>query len=140
MPELTTWKLAMLGLLPLMGQRARLRTWVAMMGASIAAWLVTGPYAYLAIDILGAAIVLARPAGVAQRAIGAMFGIMCFFHLGFIVGGGHDVSTYIASNRLVGWAQWAVLLSWGGYDVLRPYRHRLRPRRHQVDRRAGAGG
>lgn len=131
----TSWKLAMLLTGPLMVTRPKLRTWAAMMLASIAAWLV--PYgdaaAYLAIDLLAGGLVLVRPAGVPQRIVGALFAGMAMFDIGFLLSG-ETVGTaaYMAANIWAGWLQWAVLFIWGGHDAARYIADRYWPSRHPV--------
>lgn len=121
---MSEWKLAMLLALPFMQRGAKLRTWFALMGASLAAMafppLTVG--AYIAIDIAAGAIVLARPAGEVQRLIGRCFVLMVGFHLGFALNlalgpvEGADLFYYQA-NTATGWLQFAILLGWGLWDA-----------------------
>lgn len=106
------------------GQKAR--TWVALFGASIAAWLVkldNPASAYAVIDALAAYLVLRKPLGEMQRAIGVLFIGMLGIDVGFasacwLQPGPHDYGGYTAFNQLMGWLQWACLASWGGGDAL----------------------
>lgn len=137
---MSDWKIAMVCLLPLLAigspvrfwniavpWGARGRAWLALFGASCAALLLApfGIFAYAAIDGIAAAIVLKRPRGEAQRAIGLLFVAMLFAHLGFYLAlrmqpGPHDYTAYVQFNQLLGWLQWACLLSWGiGYALER---------------------
>lgn len=136
---LSTWKVAMVCLLPLLavgspkricgiaipwGQRGR--TWSVMIGASMIAMLFESAaiWPFMAIDAVAAAIVLKRPRGEYQRAIGLLFVSMMFLHVGFYLAcrmqpGPHDFVGYAEWNRLLGWMQWACLLSWGIRDAFR---------------------
>ena len=106
---------------------ARGRVWLALFGSSLAALVFApfGIFAFAAIDGIAAALVLKRPRGETQRAIGLLFVAMLFAHLGFYLAlrlqpGPHDYTAYTQFNHLLGWLQWACLLSWGiGYAVER---------------------
>lgn len=134
------WPVAMVCLLPLLaaGSPMRLagvhipwgkrgRTWLVLFCAGFAGTLFAAEliFAFAAIDGVAAAMVLKRPRGEAQRAIGLLFVGMLFVHLGFYLAcrmqpGPHDFTVYAQINRLLGWLQWACLLSWGvGYAVAR---------------------
>lgn len=135
---LTPWKLAMAVILPLMGGKQRFRTWGAMLLASIAALGVPVGYppCYIAIDLLAGALILVRPAGIAQRMIGLLFACMVMFHAGFWLATvvnpiTPSIRLYLAAQRWVGWAQWAILLGWGAYDAWESLAGRRR-----ADRRA----
>jgi len=135
----TPWKIAMALILPLMAGRQRIRTWGAMIVASFAAWAMpTAPMpAYIAIDLLAGALVLIAPAGFAQRLIGLLFACMVMFHAGFLfsIWWHHytpSVDLYLAAQKWVGWAQWAVLLGWGLVDAWEYLAGRLRPRRREM--------
>lgn len=98
----------------------KMRTWLAMIAASVAALLIgLNPYAYFAIDLAAGALVVTKPAGTSQKCIAFLFGGMCMFHIGFIGGGQHGMDLYLAWNLAIGWAQWGILLGWGGHDVVR---------------------
>ena len=112
-------------------------TWLVLFGASLAALMFSGPsvWPFAIIDGLAGYFVLRRPRGEAQRAIGILFIMMLFLHLGFNLAvrlqpGPHDFLGYVMANRLLGWLQWACLASWGVGDALV---------RLVVYRRAGGG-
>lgn len=121
---MSEWKLAMLAALPFMGRGAKLRTWIALMGASMAAMafppLSVG--AYVAIDIAAGGLVLAKPAGDVQRIIGRLFIVMVMFHLGYLVSRaiwpieGAEMFYYQA-NAATGWLQFLCLAGWGLCDA-----------------------
>lgn len=140
MGSLWTWPIAMVCILPLLAigspkrpfgvgipWGSRGRTWFILAGAGLAAFILApfGIFAFAAIDGLSAALVLKRPRGEAQRAIGLLFIAMLFTHLGFYLAirlqpGPPDYTLYTQFNQLLGWLQWACLLSWGiGYAVER---------------------
>jgi hypothetical protein len=136
--DLSLWKLAMIALLPLICmQRGRLpvhklRVWGALFGASVAAWIVTPAVGhvpllwYIVIDTAAAWIVLARPAGLAQKLIGLLFAAMVLFHVGVLMRGAANVNdTYFAFQLSAGWAQLLVLAGWSGNDVGRSVWRRL---------------
>lgn len=130
---LTLWKLAMLWLLPLLFVQVasgggwpfhKLRTWAAVLGSSVAAYLVTPTegyaplLAYALIDFSAACIVLVKPAGVAQRAVGLAYVAMILFHCGAGAGGNYSGDGFYRTFLIsAGWFQWAVLLVWSGWDV-----------------------
>lgn len=129
----TLWAQAMVAMLPLfalhrwrMGRWPvhRLRTWAALFGSSLSAWMVTPatgstPFlAYAAICLVAAGIVLVRPAGTAQRAIALIFALMAAFHggaylAGELIGG----PIYITMLQYAGWSQLVILLFWGCKNV-----------------------
>lgn len=121
---MSEWKLAMLLALPFMGRGAKLRTWLALMGASIAAMafppLTVG--AYIAIDGVAGAIVLANPAGEVQKLIGRLFMLMVCYHLGFALAqalwpvAGAEI-LYYKANAATGWLQFLFLMGWGLFDA-----------------------
>ena len=114
----------MLFALPFMGRGAKLRTWLALMGASLAAMafppLSVG--AYIAIDGVAGIIVLAKPAGPVQKLIGELFMLMVCFHLGFALSSafwpvdGAD-QFYYQANAATGWLQFLFLMGWGLFDA-----------------------
>ena len=140
MGSLWTWPIAMVCILPLLaiGSRKRLfgvgipwgsraRTWLILAGAALSAFLLApfGIFAFAAIDAISGALVLKRPRGEAQKAIGLLFVAMLFTHLGFYFAirlqpGPPDYSMYTTFNQALGWLQWSCLFSWGvGYAVER---------------------
>lgn len=122
MEHLTAWKAAMLMLTPFMRGRQMLRAWVAMFGASVAAYFVRDPVAYIAIDAIAAALVMARPSGLPQRAIGALFVLMLMFDLGFYLSPQANPGLFYMVLMALGWGQWAILAGWTGHDAWRNYR------------------
>ena len=119
---MTHWEMAMLGLAPLMRGHQMLRTWLAVMGASVATYFVHDPMGYMAIDAIAAAIVMARPSGLAQKAIGALFTLMVLFDLGFYLSPQHGWDLFVSALSFVGWVQWLILVGWVGHDAFRRYR------------------
>ena len=103
----------------------KLRTWCALFGAAVAAGLFAADniVAFAAIDAIAAWLVLSRPRGDAQLAIGLLFVGMLFLHIGFFIAswmqpGSYDAIGYANFNRLLGWLQWAFLALWGGSDAV----------------------
>ena len=104
------------------------RTWLAMLGASIAAWIfgpqLTNPVPmYALIDALAAWVVLTQPIKEFQRAIGLLFIGMLTVDIGYagaswLQHGPHDFNGYVRFNSLIGWLQWACLASWGVGDAM----------------------
>lgn len=121
------WFVAMAALLPLMTGKARLRVWCALVGASAASWIFPHIAAHIAIDILAGALVLKRPKGLAQKIIGFLFVAMILFSTGFLVSPQFNPDTLQTAMIVMGWMQWAVLLSWGMYDLARNRRSRPSP-------------
>lgn len=128
---MTVWHIAMLLLLPLMNSWTKGRTWLALMGAGVVPWLLPPMDipAYIVIDAVAGAIVLRRPAGFAQRAVGACFALLVMFHVGFLVshtpGNEH---AYYQSNTVTGWGQFTLLTAWGVADVGKAVLHWCWPR------------
>lgn len=106
----------MLGLTPFMRGHQMLRTWLALMGASLSTFIITDPVGYIMVDGVAAAIVMARPAGLAQKAIGALFTLMMLFDLVYALTPQHNYGIFINALRVVGWAQWAVFAGWVIHD------------------------
>jgi hypothetical protein len=118
-PELTPWKLAMLVILPLLTRGPKLRAWLAVFASAVLAWLFPlSPSAYLLIDLACGALVLAKPAGVAQKSIGTVFAIMAIIDAGYLLSpqADHGILYYWIMLTL-GWVQFAVLAAWGSYDA-----------------------
>lgn len=113
----------MLAIAPLMRGNQMLRTWVAMFGASVLAWMVQDVVVYIAIDAICAAIIMARPSGLPQKTIGALFTLMVMFDLGFFLSPSADWSLFAGALSAVGWVQWAILVGWTGHDFWRDYRN-----------------
>ena len=123
------WKTAMLLALPFMAVGPKLRTWLALMGAAIAALVVPpmtiGPHVdsmvigcYIVIDVLAGWVVMRHPAGWVQKFIGAAFALMVSFHIGFLIADHPDATLdYLHWLAWAGWVQWAALAGWGAYDA-----------------------
>jgi len=107
----------MICLIPLMFGQAKARTWAALMGAALAASVLPFMAAFVVIDLIAAAVVLRRPAGIAQRMIGLLFVGMVFYEIGFLLSDGNQRGLLVASLVALGWLQWAVLAGWGAYDA-----------------------
>ena len=115
---MTSWDAAMLGLSPFMRGHQMMRTWLALMCASLPTFIVTDAVGYFLVDVTAAAIVMARPAGLPQRMIGGLFTLMALFDLGYVLSSQADWSLFTSALRYTGWAQWAVLAGWAGHDFL----------------------
>ena len=129
---MTVWHLAMLCMFVLMVTGPKMRTWAALMLAGTAPWLLPemAVPAYIVIDAIAVAIVLRRPAGCAQRAIGACFALLVMFHVGFLASfAGGNTDMYYQANVVTGWVQFALLAAWGLADVGKVVLHRLGHRR-----------
>ena len=129
----TLWAQVMLAMLPLYGLHRlrngrwplhRLRTWAALFGASVLAWIVTPavgetPFVLYALICLSAgAIARISPAGTAQRAIALMFALMAAFHVGaYLAGSQTGGPIYYAMLQYAGWSQLVILLFWGCKNV-----------------------
>lgn len=117
------WFAAMFAVVPLMRGGAQWRTWLALTGASVLAWLFPFVGAFIAIDAAAGALVSRRPAGLAQRAIALLFVGMLCFEVGFILSPGMNGDVVRSAGIALGWAQWLLLLTWGLHDFLgRTYR------------------
>lgn len=109
----------MLALLPLMRWGPKLRVWSVMLASSVVTWWLYGPAWYLAIDLVAAVLITARPRGTAQRAIAFLYVGMGFFHIGFLLSAQTGGANYTAFMVVLGWLQWLILLSWGVRDAFR---------------------
>lgn len=106
----------------------RVRSWLALFAAGLLGhvanvnlggtdWLMG---AYIAIDLAAAGIILIRPAGIAQKAIGFCFAVMVLAHIGVLsasLSGPINTTTYNDLNVRLGWAQFLILLLWSCTDV-----------------------
>ena len=126
---MNAWDVAMLGLAPFMRGRQMLRTWVAVMGASVATFWVHDPIGYMAIDAIAAALVMARPSSLPQRAIGALFTLMVIFDLAFYLSPQNNFDLFVSALTFLGWVQVAILAGWTGYDAWGHYLRWADPRR-----------
>ena len=117
---MTAWHFAMLGIIPLMGSRQRMRCWVTMLAASAAAWLIgaAAPIPYMFIDLVGGLVILTRPYGIGQRAIGMVFAMMAIFDAGYLLSPQVDNGQlYTEALTFLGWVQFSILTIWGLHDV-----------------------
>lgn len=118
---MSAWHIAMLAALPFMFSSAKMRTWVALAVAGVIPWLLPPMIvpAYIVTDALAGAIILRKPAGCAQRAIGACFAMLVMFHVGFLLShaGNGTTSMYYQANVITGWVQFALLAAWGLADA-----------------------
>jgi len=132
MPELTPWKAAMLIIVPFMARAPKLRAWLAVFTASVLAFYMPAivaaqmgttliqatPGTYLAIDVLCGGLVLAKPAGIPQKAIGLVFANMALIDAGYLVSPQADHGIlYYWIMLVLGWVQFAILAAWGAYDA-----------------------
>lgn len=112
----------MMLLLPFLRGRHKLRTWAAVFGASIATYFIQDPVGYLIIDSIAAAIVVARPAGIAQKIIGMLFVWMMMFDLGYLLSPHAGWDLFFGLSLALGWLQFTILAGWEGHDAIRRYR------------------
>lgn len=143
---MSEWKTAMVVILPLMLERRAVtawtklisyqkpRAWFAVFLSSLLAVLFPlSPAAYLAIDLFCGGLVIARPAGSAQKAIGLIFTMMALIDCGYIISPQADHGIlYYEVMVILGWAQFAILLLWGSYDAWRYCASRFEPHRRPV--------
>jgi hypothetical protein len=133
---MTNWQISMLCLAVFIGAHFywklrpwhRVRTWLALAFAGVMGhvadyylgsteWLMAS---FILIDLAAAAVVLIRPAGVAQKAIGFGFAVMVLAHIGVLVAtisGPINGIIYDDLNVRLGWAQFLCLLLWSCDDV-----------------------
>jgi hypothetical protein len=110
------------------------RTWAVMMATGMAAFALPPlqihgqpPFwvasAYVAIDLFaGLAVLRPKPAGCAQRMIGALFACMAIFDIVFFISSnGLNVPYYVDALRAAGWVQFVCLFLWGGWNVGKAY-------------------
>jgi hypothetical protein len=96
-------------------------------GAMAADWLML---TYIALDLAAAGVVLVRPAGLAQKAIGFCFAVMVLAHVGVVIAsisGSINTTNYDNLNMRLGWAQFIILLTWSCDDVGKAIYSRFRP-------------
>lgn len=128
----------------------KLRTWAALFCSSLAGWVAVSVYggvpvlSFIIIDILAGVAVLARPAGLAQRAIGLCYGVMILSHIGYKIAvlwldGAVSSTSYEAFMTFAGWAQLVILSAWSGWDVGRAILHRVGIGRTLVDKTQTGG-
>ena len=145
----------MFAIVPLLWHQFRLtgidpqkaRVWLAMMGGSLIAKLsgmvVSGVDQlglYIALDILVAWLILAKPRGLPQKSIGALSGVMVLFGTGYLISvatGGGNPALYGDVMSGLRWARWGILFSWGAGDAAGMAIHRFRLVGVELDHRAG---
>ena len=104
------------------------RVWLVFAGATLAAWAYQSIPFYIAVDLIAAAIVLARPRCVWQKAIGIVILTMATLGLGFMTSEVAAAWDYVSAkpNRAALWDvyMWlsyfelAVFFLWGGHDAM----------------------
>lgn len=94
------------------------RTWLALLAACGAAWLFPHIAAFIAIDLIAAAIVVKHPSGWHQRLICLAFIAMIMVEVGYIVSPNMDEAVVSNAGLVLGWIQWALLIRWGLYVSL----------------------
>lgn len=136
------WKLALVLLLPLVWHdKAKLRTWAAMIGGSLVAafFAPSSMHLYILIDAISGYIVLRHPIGPAQRAIGLLFAMMAMFHIGYLVSDIYERTTYGSAlmhwraQYVIGWIQLIILGIWGAGDAIVDLVDRWRTSRYSMD-------
>lgn len=128
----------MLLLLPFMLQRrSMLRTWAALLANSMAAAFFPLVGAYIIIDGISAALVMRRPRGLAQRAIGLLFAGMVLTHVGFLLSPQASGLLHWQVNMLIGWLQMACLFLWGVSNAVEHIAGRVRSGAGALDRGRG---
>lgn len=137
---MSDWKLAMLLILPFIVWQAKfamVRTWAALMVNSLLAGLFPVVAAFIVIDGLSAAVVLRRPMGLAQRAIGLLFAGMVLTHVGFLLSPQASGLLHWQANMLIGWLQFGCLFLWGAFNAVEFVAGRLRSGARALDRSRG---
>lgn len=141
---MSEWKIAMLCIIPLMAFGAHIsfrslllpkpRAWLAVFLSSVmAAFFAFRPEAYLAIDLFFGGLVLARPAGIAQKAIGLIFAGMAVVDIGYVISPRLDGGLlFYWVLSVLGWVQFSILAAWGSYDLGRHVFSRLGLDRHPL--------
>ena len=104
------------------------RVWLVFAGATLAAWAYQSIPFYIAVDLIAAAIVLAKPRCVWQKLIGVIILTMATLGLGFMISEVAFAWGYVSStpNQAALWDvyMWlsyfelAVFFLWGGHDAM----------------------
>ena len=120
---MTSWQIAMLLTLPMSLDPTRFRTWAAMLASGLVGHLVSSLYvapilAFVAIDVVTALVILARPKGTAQHYIGCVYVGMICSHIGYVFASNPlAITVYYDLLTAGGWLAWFILLCWGAGDV-----------------------
>lgn len=130
---MSDWHIAMLAILPLTvwarpRRSVRVRVWLAMMIASGAAYIYPSIWAFVAIDLIAAVIVLIPPRNLWQKIIGGLFLVMAFIEIGYagsvvsylynFSSAQPDPTLLRQTNIVIGWAALSVLFIFSGDDWL----------------------
>ena len=104
------------------------RVWLVFAGATLAAWAYQSIPFYIAVDLIAAAIVLAKPRCVWQKGIGVVILTMATLGIGFMVSEFVSAKGYISStpNRAALWdvymwlsyIELLIFFLWGGHDSM----------------------
>ena len=115
--------------IPMARRDARMaRVWFAFVLASGVVAVYQSPAFYIAVDLIAASFVLAKPRCAWQKAIGLIMLSMATMTIGFMIAELAFVHNFLSvapnENRLMGvyaalsWAELALFFVWGGYDWL----------------------
>lgn len=115
------WDAAMIALAPFLRGHQMQRTWLAVIGASVATFFVHDPLGFILIDVAAAVIVMAAPSSKPQKMIGAVFCLMIIFELAFMLTPRNNWDLFVNSLMALGWVQVAILAGWTGHDHFRRY-------------------
>ena len=104
------------------------RVWAVFFLTTSIAALYQSPAFYVAVDLIAAAFVLAKPRCAWQKAIGLIILSMATMTIGFMIAQVAHVYNFLSAapdpNRLISvyaalsWAELALFFVWGGYDWL----------------------
>jgi len=132
------WHWAMLMLVPLILDKVRGRVWAVLVLGSIASHVLAfDPKAYLAIDLVCGYLVLRKPAGLAQKAIGLLFAGMAIIDIGYIFSPQADEGMLLYQVlTAIGWLQFAIMAVWGSHDAGTAFARRVWPHRRSLASRA----
>ena len=113
--------------IPIARRDARMaRVWLVFAIATGAVALYQSPAFYIAVDLIAAAFVLAKPRCAWQKAIGLIILSMATMSIGFLIAELAHLHNFLSAapdeNRLMSvysalsWAELALFFVWGGYD------------------------
>ena len=103
----------------------KIRSWWVIMASSLATYIHQSIEFYLAICLIGAALVLSYRMTAWQRFLGWIFIAMAGLNLGFLLAlqkissVASNLNALSGSQHLLGWAMVLTLLLWGGDGILR---------------------